>query len=179
VITRPENITYQDIKDLIKALPTHELRAMFCLLYATGCRVSELKTIEAQNIRRITDNKGRDIVRIYSKVLKKRRAADRFIPIHIKSESFLAWPIINYAKDKEGPLFTQTRSTIWRWCLKYSSVRKINPHGLRKIRASHLVTVFGHNAYHLKKFFNWSNLNSSAPYVGLKIEDIVPEVGGK
>lgn len=172
MLRRPENITYQDIKDLIKAMPTTELRAMLCLLYATGCRVSELKTIEAQNIKRITDNKGRDVVRIYSEVLKKRMAADRFIPIHIKSEPFLAWPIINYANGKEGPLFTKTRSTIWRWCLKYTL---INPHGFRHIRASHLVTVFGHTAYHLKKFFNWTKLESSARYVGLAIEDIVPE----
>lgn len=183
MLKRPENITYQEVKFMIKSMPTEKLKVMLCLLYATGCRVSELLSLDKDNIKRIKDNKGRDILRIYSPVLKKRETAERFIPIHFDSEPFLAYPIYDYVEKekKKKPrflalptnLFEYDRTTIWRWCTRYTT---INPHGFRKIRATHLVTLFGYDSYRLKKFFNWSSLDSSAPYVGLKIEDIVPEM---
>jgi len=51
----------------------------------------------------------------------------------------------------------------------------INPHGFRKIRATHLVQ-FGFSAHQLKHFFGWSSVAPSDYYVKLNTDDLNYEV---
>lgn len=172
MLKHPENYPYQVIKERIEGISIEGTRACIAMLYATGCRVSELLKIEAENVRKETDRQGREIVRVYAPVLKKREPDDRFIAISLKDEGWLAEIVFNYAFGKHGQLFQKSRATIWRWCKEFDN--EINPHGWRKIRASHLVTVFGYNGHQLKAFFNWARLSSSEPYVKMNLEDITP-----
>lgn len=172
MLKHPENYLYEDIKNKIIAMPLQEFKICLCLLYGCGVRVSELNQIEAENILETIDKKGRAILRIHSVTLKNKTDHERFIPIYIEEEPWLADPLIEYKKGITGRLFPIHRATIWRWCVKNFG---INPHGFRKIRLTHLVTEFNFSDQQLTKFAGWTDSRPAKAYVRLNIEDIVPE----
>jgi integrase len=174
-LKHPEVYSYSEIKDKITGQIVVEYKAFFALMYATGGRVSEVLSIEAGHIQLVKDGKDRDILRVYSSTLKKRedsQSKSRFVAINVADEQWLTDIIYSYSSNiVTGLLFTQHRATIWRWAYK---VLGFNPHGLRKVRATHLATVFDFDGQQLKRFFNWSSSNMADYYVGLKLEDITP-----
>lgn len=58
----------------------------------------------------------------------------------------------------------------------YRKIREIDPslwvHGLRGLRASHLVAERGFDVFNLTKWFNWSDTKVPTTYVQLDVEDL-------
>ena len=48
-----------------------------------------------------------------------------------------------------------------------------NPHFLRDIRLTHMVTIYNFNAFQLAKFAGWKDIKPAERYVRLGIGDIV------
>jgi integrase len=173
-----------------------DLKSLIAYLYATGCRIDELKAIKAEDITFQEDVTIGQFILIKSPTLKRHSIKEnpKWVPVSINQEPWLTEIILGYAKDRQGILFRRCRKTYWAWCillnpliwsithpnpdgwqLEYLKKPVINPHGWRKIRATHLSSpLFNFNGHQLKSFFNWARLESSTPYVKLNALDRIP-----
>lgn len=167
MLTNPEKIPYTILKAQITALsPENQLIPV--LAYGSGARVSELNQIKKSDI--IIEG---EYLTVTCKVLKKRKAFNVFRRALIRlNETWLVDPIMNKVKSLSNPddrLIPYSRITVFR---KLKKLTGINPHGFRKLRATHLVQNYGFTAHQLKKFFDWSSIAPSDFYVKLNLDDI-------
>jgi site-specific recombinase XerD len=171
MLKRPENISYEQVKEAIASLPLNE-QALPALAYATGSRVSELNHIKKKDF-----HQTETYLEIYCPVLKKRDNIkhERKAVVRL-DETWLTTPILNYIKNlsPEETLFPLHRATIFRK-LKQIKIGNeyVNPHGYRKLRATHLHLYFGFDAYRLKSFFEWKDISPSSSYVGIDKREIL------
>lgn len=217
MLRNPEQTPYSLLRSKIEAITEPRTKAMACLAYASGARVSELNQIKKENLLKEAIE-GIEYLRISVKVLKKKKVKinseegmyfdeqlanrkepikriyekfkDKFVvdvhkrynlvpaPAFYRSalvridEAWLVNPILEFAenhKELEEPLFALDRSTIYR---HLTSSLEINPHGFRKLRATHLVQEHHYTAHQLKKFFGWSTSAPSDYYVNLSVNDL-------
>lgn len=161
----PQDYPYEKIKQIITALPKRE-QEIASLAYGTGARVSELNQIKKVNIQ----NDGK-YLRITCPVLKKRKTSISRLSVIRLDEEWLVEPILALTEGKrdEDTLLPYHRATMWKWLTASTG---INPHGFRKLRATHLVTKFGFNGQQLKHFFDWSRSDMADNYVKLNTKDI-------
>ena len=224
MLRNPEQTPYSLLKSKIEAITSLHTRALACLAYASGSRVSELNQIRKQDL--LKENiEGTDYLKISVKVLKKKKVRvnsddgvyfdeqlanrkdpikriyekhkEKFVvdihkrynlvpaPAFYRSalvridEAWLVNPILEFAEAHtklEEPLFALDRSTIYRYL---TSTLSINPHGFRKLRATHLVQEHHYTAHQLKKFFGWSTSAPSDYYVNLSVNDLAYGGAGK
>lgn len=95
----------------------------------------------------------------------------------VGKEDWLIDNILEFANSYKEPtdiVFPIHRATIYKKLTSAleSSGEQINPHGFRKLRATHLVKVFGFKHQQLKEFFGWSNSAQADSYVRLGLQDI-------
>jgi integrase len=186
MLRNPERISYESLKERITAITSLYDRALACLAYASGARASELNKIKKQDLVKETFEEI-EYLTITVKVLKKKKtkeyAADGTFTL-VKPQPFFrralvradeAWlvePILEFSKYKENPtdvLFDINRATIYK---KMMSALEINPHGFRKLRATHLVQRYNYSGHQLQKFFGWSSSQPSDYYVRLNVSDL-------
>lgn len=174
MLKHPEHISYELLKETIQALPI-EQQSLPALAYATGSRVSELNKIRKKDIYQ--PETGQYLF-IYCNVLKKRGLVitQRKAVVRL-DETWLINPILNKAnsfKDGDDILFPFRRETIFTKLKKSVIINGegINPHGFRKLRATHLHKYFGFDAYQLKSFFEWKDISPSGAYVGIDKKEI-------
>jgi site-specific recombinase XerD len=145
-----------------------EAKQIGALAYSTGARVSELNQICAGDLQ-----PKNNFLEITCPVLKKRlvNSETQRIALVRLDETWLIDPINTLAKDKEPneKLVPYYRMKIWRIL---TDSFDINPHGFRKIRATHLAVNMGFSAYQLKSFFGWSSITPSDFYVKLNTKDL-------
>ena len=189
----PERISYQELKEKIQKIQNQQDKQITCLAYATGSRVSELNQITKDGLYYTQINNNKYLV-ITAPTLKKRKIKiwddqgphydltknkryrkepppkrERHAPVRI-DEDWLIQPILQLAQNTtSNKLVPLDRTTIWRRLKKSTG---INPHGFRKLRATHLVTQFNFTAHQLKQFFDWSTVAPSDFYVKLSLQDI-------
>ena len=165
-------------------------QALICLLYLTGCRISELiKRVCYAQIKPFSEDNQYLIIEelMVIKQRKKTRSGaiknvikKRSILINIEKEKDFILPITTYighqkvrAKIEPGtPLFNFTRKTGHALVTKHFPEEKIFPHYLRHLRATHLSTVFGFDHDRLVHYFGWTNSQSADYYVKLKTTDL-------
>ncbi|MEO5350117.1 MAG: site-specific integrase [Magnetococcus sp. YQC-3] len=176
MLKNPEKITYEQIKQTIEAIPSLEDRALASFAYATGARVSELLQITPADLY-FGQEDEKDYLFIICVVLKKRK-----LPLPTRKalvrldEEWLIKPMVSYANMiGEGKLFNFCRATAHRHLIRAVIINgePINPHGFRKLRATHLRRYFNFDSYQLKKFFDWASIKPSEYYVGLDSRDIM------
>lgn len=172
MLKRPENISYEQVQKAISTLPKEE-QALPALAYATGSRVSELNQIKKKDF-----HLTKDYLEIYCPVLKKRdkKKHERKAVVRL-DETWLTTPILAKVESISQPddtLFPLHRVTIFRK-LKQIKIgdEYVNPHGYRKLRATHLHLYFGFDAYRLKSFFEWKDISPSSNYVGIDKREIL------
>lgn len=173
MLKHPENISYEQVKHTITSLPPLE-QALPALAYATGARVSELNKIKKKDLVLKEDGK---YLFIYCRVLKKRAKGivERRAVVRT-DEDWLVTPILNKANSLSNPdefLFPFNRVTLFKKLKKIViNGEAINPHGWRKLRATHLYKYFNFNAYQLRSFFEWRDVAPSAYYVGIDKKEL-------
>jgi integrase len=174
MLKHPENIKYEQVQEALSKLDKED-QSLAALAYGTGARVSELNQITKKDC--IIDNET-NYLKIYCLVLKKRslKRIERMAVIRL-DETWLVTPILNKVNSLSKPddfLFPFHRATIFRKLKKVIIAgESINPHGFRKLRATHLHSVFGFDAYQLKSFFEWKDISPSSSYVGIDKKEIL------
>lgn len=170
MLEHPENITYKKVKETITNINNQDDQSLAALAYATGARVSELNKIKKEDLYK--QNNG-EFLFIYCPVLKKRGKKIIRKAVVRLDETWLINPILNRAnsfKNDQDILFDYNRMYIYRHLTQSTGW---NPHGFRKLRATHLRKYFGFDAYQLKDFFEWSSIEPSSYYVKLDNKEIL------
>jgi integrase len=168
LLKHPEQITYETVKQTITNLTGID-QLLAAMAYATGARVSELNQITKANL--FLEPNGTYLF-IHCPVLKKRdkKKHERKAIVRV-DEDWLVEPILSAAdKLKDTEIICPfNRTFIYRHLLKATGW---NPHGFRHLRATHLRSVFGFDAYQLQKFFAWKTIEPSSFYVSLDSKEI-------
>jgi len=171
MLEHPETISYDMVKKTISNIKIPLDRSMAALAYATGARVSELNKVKKKDFHQ--EETGKYLF-IYCLVLKKRSKSKVTRKAIVRmDETWLINPILNWAssfKNDEDILFDYNRMFIYRHLVSSTGW---NPHGFRKLRATHLRKYFGFDAYQLKDFFEWSSIEPSGYYVKLDNKEIL------
>lgn len=167
----PENFSYETIKTEIENIADSTTKAIVCFLYASGGRVSEANQVEKKDLTTQTI-KGKEylIIRIITLKKRKQKYVYRQVPVPLK-EKWLVEPILSYTRARDdGILFPLHRATIYKLCIKATG---FNPHGFRKLRATHLSQMNRFTDQQLVRFFGWSDSRPASIYSKLNLEDIV------
>jgi len=190
--------TRQDIKDAAFYIPNLAYRSLFILLYLSGCRVTELvgekkrnvwwktkaepwwhkKTVEP-NIRGIRRDditrdyiKGKDMLMLNITNRKSKERRRKIIPISVQVEKELIRMLDMYL-NQLGPqelLFKFGKTRAYQVLQKYV---EMNPHWLRHIRCTHLVTNYDFSEQHLVQYLGWADGRQAKHYMELRVSNIV------
>jgi len=179
----------QKLVEIIGGIEIDEERCLVGLCYLTGGRISEIigsnryhRNMDAikRNQFQIDTIDGHKILKITIRTLKKRgenkNTSFRVIPIPLdiqinKEILRLIWSYIKEFNPQEE-LFD----------FKYTKALRIikkntgwNPHWIRHIRTTHLLSVYRFKEEKVRIYMGWSDLRPLARYSELKWVDIVSE----
>lgn len=160
--------------------PSH--RALFYCLYLTAGRISEVLDLTKESFKAETiDGKGVILAELPN--LKSSKRPFRIVPLFgSHGEKDMIRFVLAYINSlKREKLFTFSRTSGGNY-LRTVTIHirvqdpktrqfindypfRIHPHWLRKSRATHLHSIYGFDAYHIKEFGAWSSLNSTLPYI--------------
>jgi len=179
MLRTPEKISYESLKQTITNIQNQKIKAIACAAYASGARVSELIRITNEDIW-VESINNVEYLHIKSIILKKHkykkgqllkgiRPDDYRISVARMDEKWLVLPIMVWATKHKGILFPYHRATIYRWLMKTTGY---NPHGFRKLRATHLAKIYKFTDQQLVKFFGWADSRPASIYSRLNKEDV-------
>lgn len=118
-----------------------------------------------------TQRGGKNILIVRMANRKNKNFKKKNIPIPVDKEPEMVEIVKTYieGKEKDEPLFP---FRIWQ-AEKILNKVGMNPHYLRDIRLTHMVTLYGYNAHQLVKFAGWQNISPAERYVRLGVDDLV------
>ena len=119
----------------------------------------------------LTEKKGKSILMISMPNRKNKQYIRKNIPIPADREKELIFMLNQYIDTlyDEQPLFP---FKIWK-AEKIIAEVDMNPHFLRDIRLTHMVTIYDFNAFQLTKFAGWKDVTPAERYVRLGITDLI------
>jgi len=119
----------------------------------------------------VTEKKGKNILMVSMQNRKNKTYTRKSIPIPIDKEKKLIDMLFEYINGlaPEDPLFP---FKIWK-AEKIIAKVGMNPHFLRDIRLTHLVTMYDFNAFQLTKFAGWKDVSPAERYVRLGVTDLI------
>lgn len=163
--------TYEQIKAMIENVQGLQYRALFSIMYGTGCRVGELVQIRAQDCY-LEDVKGQTVFLVKIFTEKNRKQKMRICPINCEKEYWIVKPIADYIGSREkGLLFDYSTRWVNMLCHKLFGW---NPHNLRHARYTHFGTKLPKPI--AKQFFGWASDKPMETYDHLKWEDTIPYI---
>ena len=115
--------------------------------------------------------RGKQVMIVTMQNRKNKRLTKKNLPISIKHEHRFVGILktyINVLGDEE-PLFPFGVSKAEKIIERID----MNPHFLRDIRLTHLVTMYHFGAYELKRFAGWTDAKPADRYVQLGVADLV------
>jgi len=114
---------------------------------------------------------GMDVLVISMQNRKNKKFTLKNIPISLNKEKPLIDLLYAYLAtlDDEAYLFP---FKTWK-AEKILAVVGLNPHFIRDIRLTHMVTMYGYNSFQLQKFAGWKNSLPAERYVRLGVGDLV------
>ena len=149
-----------------------ESKLYFVVFFETGCRVSEGLQLRPEQFK-VNDY----AIQVYNApVLKRRKRETRNILIKLEDNP-LSYELLEYLDECTTTYLLPRRKQFSREIIPdqatsrsnvYRKVREIDPslwvHGLRGLRASHLVAERGFNVFNLTKWFNWRSADMAVHY---------------
>lgn len=149
-----------------------ESRLYFTVYFETGCRVSEGLMLTPGQFRW-----NETAISVYNvPVLKRRRRETRNILIKIEDNP-LALELIDFLESCSTKYLLPRRLQFSRSLVSdehtsrfnvYRKIKEIDQslwvHGLRGLRASHLVAERGFDVFHLTRWFNWVSSDMAIHY---------------
>ena len=163
--------TIGDIRQWVTAIKNKRDRFLIALTYLTAGRIREVIGIRPNDITRVRKN-GRDVIFIHMMNEKSKRRTFKDIAIPIDGEP-LTGIILGYIDSREassmGLLGFKTRYRGWQIFHKYGC----NPHWMRHIRLTHLVTVYDFNDQLLIRYAGWASSKEAKHYMELRWHDFL------
>ena len=158
---------FNDVKDKIVFEMWKDQRdwLMFCFMFLTGVRVSELLSI---NLKEIKNNKL---------LINGKGNKTRIIYINSYLEELInSWKFNKIAINtrKKNLSYKQINIRILNFCIKYFN-KEITPHGLRRSYATNLLKN-NINLEIVRKTLGHSNINSTSRYIQYTDEEILNEI---
>lgn len=149
-----------------------ESRLYFAVFFETGCRVSEGLQLKPEQFKN-----NEYAIQVYNApVLKRGKRETRNILIKIEDNP-LAYELLDFLDECTTKYLLPRRKKFSREIISdqatsrsnvYRKIREIDPslwvHGLRGLRASHLVAERGFNVFNLTKWFNWRSADMAVHY---------------
>jgi len=176
--------TVKEIISISEDIVDDRLRCLFIFTYLTAGRMQELVRYTHNKENRssvkgtdfeITEVQGRKVFLINLRNEKNREKHRKEIPIPLDIEENkvlvnMAIPYINsVGKTEELFPFGYKRA--------YALLNKINPdwnpHFIRHIRLTHLVTVYGYREYQLTMYAGWSDPRPAKHYLQMRWQDLL------
>lgn len=156
-------------------------KALFTLLYLTGCRVSELvgdkkhgyMPLKRKDIE-FTRMQNRDVVLIHMENRKNKKKKFKDIPIPTDKEKDFFPYFMPYLKQipLENPIFAMTPRRAGQILAEFD----YNPHFLRHIRLTHLVLNHDFNDFLLRRWAGWSSPTTAQHYIELRWVDFLDKM---
>ncbi len=167
--------SHAEIVSYARTIDDLRLRALFCILYLTGARINEvLRSLKKDDIDILDvekDGKKRQIMLVTLRNEKNKQRKYKKIPVPVDKERELITYFLDYVDSiEEDVLFNFTEQNAWKQMIKKIGV---NPHFLRHIRLTHLVTEYDFNEYLLGMFAGWTDIRPAKHYMELKWKDIL------
>jgi len=166
--------SYSKILRYVKEIEDKKVRALFSILYLTAARISEVvRRMEKKDIEIIEkDGKKIMLVTLFNEKNKQRKI--KKIPINIEKEYPLVVAFLEYVDSIEDDvIFKFSRKHAFKLLRKYVGV---NPHYIRHIRLTHLVTEFNFNEYELKIFAGWTDTRPAKSYIEMRWSDLIKKL---
>ena len=119
----------------------------------------------------ISEQGGKNVLVITMQNRKNKKFTVKNVPVSLKKEEVLIDILKEYLStlDDESPLFP---FKTWK-AEKILAVVGLNPHFIRDIRLTHMVTMYNYNSFQLQKFAGWKNSLPAERYVRLGVGDLV------
>lgn len=165
--------TIEEIRSRILSISDQRDRVFIALTYLTAGRVAEVIPIEKLHISKAY-KKNREIIIIRMKNLKNKKRKWKNIPIPFDREGRILVDVLGYIESKEGRVFGfNHRSRGWQIVKKWMG---FNPHWLRHLRLTHLVTVYDFNDQELVRFAGWTDSTPAKHYTELRVGDLLEKL---
>lgn len=174
-LQRQDIPTKEEVMEKIKATKYLMWKALFALVYLTGARIGEILKVTTPEDFKMIERDGKKILLVTLYNEKNRKRKIKKIPIYpiTENERILTNYIIEFVNtfgEKEKPLWNISHQRAYKIFLKYLNM---NPHFLRHLRLTHLVTDFNFNEHELKMFAGWSDTRPASAYIELRWTDIL------
>jgi len=163
--------THEDLYNIAASItyPLHQ--ALFVLCYLTAGRITEVLDLTSDRITNAPEMENVIIIDMPNRKNKKRN--HKIIPVNLNNDFerrmfTLAVKYLNTLPDGHK-LFNKTRQWGWRMLKKYG----FNPHFLRHIRLSHLVTNKNFSDQKLVIYAGWTDSTPAKHYMELKWTDLI------
>jgi len=155
-----------EILSLLSGVPVGKERALFQLLWMTGCRITEALNITRAHL----DFKNEEITIRWQ---KSRKWQNRVIPMHRQLKEILLMYSAMLKFDEK--LFPWTRQNAYHMCQKYGFG---NPH---KLRHSYSVHFIRNNSeptalVYLQKLLGHSNIRTTTEYLNFVPQHLKPAI---
>ena len=175
--------TIQEVIDVARDIETPRDQALFVLTYLTAGRISELvrKAMpngyrESMHVNDLKEEQvnGRKILLIN---LRNQKNKEKFrknipIPLDLKENKILVDMITPFLNElyQDEEIFPINKRRAYDIINKETN---INPHWIRHIRLTHLVTIYGYKEHQLIRYAGWTDSRPAKNYIEMNWKDLV------
>lgn len=173
-----------DIRQRIISIKNPRDRFFITVTYLTAGRVQEVLSLKPENITRAIRNDREVLLFDYMKNEKNKKRPTKSIPIPLEREPELCDVVLTYIEALEarsdgeigvkntGLFGFKTARHGWYIMKQYG----VNPHWLRHIRLTHLVTVYDFSDQLLVRWAGWTDSKPAKHYIELKWFDFLDKM---
>lgn len=177
-------ISIEKVIELAQSIGNIRNRSLFVLTYLTAGRIQEIvrkknkKTGEIRpSIRKsdvsIVEKDGIKIllINIRNQKHKTRKRKDIPVPLDRRENALLFNEITDYLNTlkNEEEMFPVS----YQYAYKVISKLGFNPHWIRHIRLTHLVTKYGYKEHQLRVYAGWTDSRPAKSYIEMNWEDLI------
>jgi site-specific recombinase XerD len=159
----PRVLTVEEVARLIVAARSHRDRAIIELFYATGCRVSELRSLRVEDL---------DLAAQSVLVRRGKGDKDRLVLYGRKAAEALE---THLGSRRSGPIFKLCRTALWgivRLAARRADLDGVHPHTLRHCFATHLLE-HGADLRCIQELLGHASLVTTQKYTHLQISSLL------
>lgn len=164
--------TQEKIIQLGNSFDQLQHKILFFLLYLTAGRISEVMALKRDNFQFVVRN-NRPIMLIDMPNRKHKKRKTKTLGIPLDAETDITKPVAEYITHGVGELFT------------FRSVRRaeqilekidMNPHWIRHIRLTHLLTIYDFKETQQQFYAGWTDTRPAAIYTELDWYDLTKKI---
>lgn len=168
--------SWEEMVELVEGMKDQDLRALFSILYVTGARIKEV--IDASQRKDFVLGevkfKGEPIKCLIITLLneKNKKRTKKRLPIRIDREKPFIRHIWGFIKDMDLESYIFDFGYSWAYKRLWKATG-MNPHFIRHIRMTHLVTRYDFSQTKMIKWSGWTDARPSENYMELRMSDLV------